>query len=489
MRYLKKFNTSAEYKEFIKSGNVYKPNVSYCTNDDSTYYIPINENPSTSIDMSKYDENGNPRTGRTTANCYIVKKTGTYCFPLVYGNALYHGSVNSAAYTNITSNSDNDFVNHLGNKITSPYIEEHEGCTVESVVVDETDLTDGVITDVNMTGASEDNYRVVTFTVNSIPATGGNAIIGAKDANGKYIWSWHIWIVPNSVDMDDVTLWNGNTTYDILPYNLGAKFIVGDNSAYTITDGTETRSLRNFDTNLYYQFGRKDAFFYQGKHNIVSYETGATTQRQTTIADGIANARTFYTGNPSTAHDWNCKHAPNLWDALQTNYGAPDHYPQKTIYDPCPVGYCVGQRQKFYGFTYRDGAYGQYCLYYQYNSSVMVNASEENINAIKQDLSKILHDDYLASNPVGYRFKRSGHDENPSIAKDNEGILFSATGYISSQTGSSSYRGYNGYYWSSAPNSMGGAYNLNFNSYSVYPQTGYYRTYGFSVRPLREPNL
>ena len=149
------------------------------------------------------------------------------------------------------------------------------------MVVDETDLTDGVITDVNMTGASEDNYRVVTFTVNSIPATGGNAIIGAKDVNGKYIWSWHIWIVPNSVDMDDVTLWNGNSTYDILPYNLGAKFIVGDNSAYTITDGTETRSLRNFDTNLYYQFGRKDAFFYQGKHNIVSYETGATTQRQT----------------------------------------------------------------------------------------------------------------------------------------------------------------------------------------------------------------
>ena len=496
MRYLKKFNTSAEYNEFIKSGNVYKPNVSYCTNDDSTYYIPFNENPSTSIDMSKYDENGNPRIGRTTANCYIVKKTGTYCFPLVYGNALYHGSVNSAAYTNITSNSDNDFVNHLGNKITSPYIEEHEGCTVETVVVDETDLTDGVITDVNMTGASEDNYRVVTFTVNSIPATGGNAIIGAKDVNGKYIWSWHIWIVPNSVDMDDVTLWNGNTTYDILPYNLGAKFIVGDNSAYTITDGTETRSLRNFDTNLYYQFGRKDAFFYQGKHNIVSYETGATTQRQTTIADGIANARTFYTwiGDPSTsggktAYDWNCKHAPNLWDALQTNYGAPDHYPQKTIYDPCPVGYCVGQMQKFYGFTYRDGVYGQNCLYYQYKSSVTVNASEENINAIKQDLSKILHDDYLASNPVGYRFKRSGHDENPSIAKDNEGILFPATGFIFSQRGSSYDRGNNGFYWSSAPNSMDGAYSLNFDSYGVYPQNGDYRASGYSVRPLREPNL
>ena len=178
-----------------------------------------------------------------------------------------------------------------------------------------------------------------------------------------------------------------------------------------------------------------------------------------------------------------------MWDALQTKYGAPDRYPQKTIYDPCPVGYCVGQRQKFYGFTYRNGAYGQSCLYYQYNSSVPVNASEENINAIKQDLSKILHDDYLASNPVGYRFKRSGHDENPSIAKDNEGILFPATGYISSQMASSSHRGSSGNYWSSASYSMAGAYNLNFYSYGVGPQGGGNRAYGFSVRPLREPNL
>ena len=118
-----------------------------------------------------------------------------------------------------------------------------------------------------------------------------------------------------------------------------------------------------------------------------------------------------------------------------------------------------------------------------------MNASEENINAIKQDLSKILHDDYLASNPVGYRFKRSGHDENPSIAKDNEGILFPATGFIFSQRGSSYDRGNNGLYWSSAPNSMDEAYSLNFDSYGVYPQIRNYRASGYSVRPLREPNL
>ena len=479
MKYLKRFDTSEQYFEFVKSGNMYKPNTSYCRNDNSVYYTPFRK------DLSIYYD-GEDEKPRTTANCYIVRKTGTYAFPLVYGNALYKGVENSAAYTNVTTNIDYNFVNHLGNKITSPYIEEHEGCIVNSVAIDETDLSDGILTDVNLTGytdATKENLRFVTFTVNSIPETGGNAVIGVKDAIGKYIWSWHIWIVPSNVDMGDVTLWNGNNIYSILPYNLGAKFLTGENSAYTITDGTETRSLRNFDTNLYYQFGRKDAFFYDGKNSKVGYETGATTQRQTTIADGIANARTFYTwiGDPSTsdsntAYDWNCKHGPNLWDASQSTYGAPDHNVQKTIYDPCPIGYCVGQRQKFFGFTYSAGTYGINMLFWEENSS--------NINMVKYGTGN-----YYENTPVGYHFKRSGHDDNASIAQDKEGILFPSTGMISSQDGSSSTRGYNGYYWSSAPGSMGGAYSLYFDSDYVYPQYGFSRAYGFSVRPLREPNL
>ena len=480
MRYLKRFDTSKQYSEFVKSGNMYKPNTSYCANDNSVYYTPFFRK-----DLSIYYD-GEDEKPRTTANCYIVRKTGAYAFPLVYGNALYKGVENSAAYTNVTTNIDYNFVNHLGNKITSPYIEEHEGCIVNSVAIDETDLSDGILTDVNLTGytdATKENLRFVTFTVNSIPETGGNAVIGVKDAIGKYIWSWHIWIVPSNVDMGDVTLWNGNNIYSILPYNLGAKFLTGENSAYTITDGTETRSLRNFDTNLYYQFGRKDAFFYDGKNSKVGYETGATTQRQTTIADGIANARTFYTciGDPSTsdsntANDWNCKHGPNLWDASQSTYGAPDHNVQKTIYDPCPIGYCVGQRQKFFGFTYSAGTYGINILFWEENSS--------NINMVKYGTGN-----YYENTPVGYHFKRSGHDDNASIAQDKEGILFPSTGYISSQDGSSSTRGSSGSYWSSAPYSMSGAYNLYFDSNYVGPQDRGGRACGFSVRPLREPNL
>jgi len=196
MRYLKRFNTSSEYNDFTKSGNMYKPNVSYCKDDDSVYYTRFSENPSNVKDLSKYYD-GDDAKPRTTANCYIVKKTGTYAFPLIYGNALYKGATNDAAYTNLTTNADYDFVNHLGKKIASPYIEEHEGCTVQSVSIDETDLSDGIITDVNLTGytdATKENLRFVTFTVNSIPETGGNAVIGAKDSNGKYIWNWHIWI-------------------------------------------------------------------------------------------------------------------------------------------------------------------------------------------------------------------------------------------------------------------------------------------------------
>ena len=40
-----------------------------------------------SIDLSTYDVYGN-HVLHTTANCYIVKETGAYKLPLVFGNAL-----------------------------------------------------------------------------------------------------------------------------------------------------------------------------------------------------------------------------------------------------------------------------------------------------------------------------------------------------------------------------------------------------------------
>lgn len=49
-------------------------------------------------DLSMFDIYGNS-ISQTTANCYVVSKPGIYKFPLVFGNALKNGSVNSLSYT------------------------------------------------------------------------------------------------------------------------------------------------------------------------------------------------------------------------------------------------------------------------------------------------------------------------------------------------------------------------------------------------------
>lgn len=489
MKYIKTFQNEEKYIFFRDSGTMNKPNMSYCIEENTSYYNPVTGNKKYAIDLSRYYTSDGQPSLRTTANCYIVRAKGTYMFPLVYGNAIYKGKTNSEAYTNLTTNNDYNFVNHLGNKITSPYIETHSGCSAQSVEVLDSDLAKNTIKDVNLTGYTEDTLRFVTFTVGSVPDSGGNAVIGIKDDSGKCIWSWHIWIVPDSIDMDPVTVYNGNTLYNIMPYNLASVFMTEENSTYQITDGDAQRTLKKFEKNWLYQFGRKDPFNYSGTYTIVSGDTLSTN-----VYDAIANPRSYYCkistdSGVTGSYDWNVQHSPNLWDASMIDYSVSEKYPQKTIYDPCPIGYCVPMRYVFYGFTYRDNSFGLNCTFYKYSESATVNATEENINVIKRDSSKALHDDFSASSPHGYLFKRSANDTSTLISPDTEGILFPATGNKTSNNGASSILGSGGCYWNCAPYSPSGAYYLSFGRFNINPQNANFRAYGFSVRPLREPSF
>jgi hypothetical protein len=100
------------------------------------------------IDLSYVDINGNSLETQSTANCYVVHQRGLYKFPLVYGNAIKNGEDNQSAYVaNIpeipegeepeTPITESEFINYMGVKITSPYIEEdladiNEKLTVEN---------------------------------------------------------------------------------------------------------------------------------------------------------------------------------------------------------------------------------------------------------------------------------------------------------------------------------------------------------------------
>ena len=83
----------------------------------------------------------------------------------------------------------------------------------------------------------------------------GNAVIGAYDADGELIWSWHIWATDYDPDAEGGTVdFNG---YTLMNRNLGA--LANDNS-------TTDKILASYG--LYYQWGRKDPFIgpntYQG---------------------------------------------------------------------------------------------------------------------------------------------------------------------------------------------------------------------------------
>ncbi len=125
----------------------------------------------------------------------------------------------------------------------------------------------------------------------------GNGVIAVRDAEGKILWSWHIWAAD---DLTAVAMPNGLVAAD---RNLGA--------ASTAEEG------------LFYQWGRKDPLYRQ-----------PVTGKCSTIAAAFSSPEIFFT-------DWSSVAADNLWSAE-----AP-----KSIYDPCPAGWRVASKA-FYSAIY-----------------------------------------------------------------------------------------------------------------------------------------
>ena len=216
-----------------------------------------------------------------TANSYIVSSAGAYKFPTVKGNS-------STSVGTIAS--------------VSVLWESFGTSTVPSVG----DLIKSV---------SYSNGHITFYTANTFKE--GNALIAAKDASGKILWSWHIWLTDKPADQ--VYYNNAGTMMD---RNLGATSATpGDVGAL----------------GLMYQWGRKDPFL--GSSSISSNTQAVSTltwpeavpvdATTGTIAYAQEHPTTFITSN-RYPYDWHYGDADNtLW---QSN---------KTIYDPCPPGYRV----------------------------------------------------------------------------------------------------------------------------------------------------
>lgn len=307
----------------------------------------------TTIDLSLVDNAGNARASMTTANCYLVHRAGTYKIPLVYGNAIKDGAVNTEAF-NPTGTSGTSFlkpfINHAGNGITGPWI---------------TKSGSGVNAGMGLAATSaellwQDAYPLISnvsisgdylkFTIRTFNK--GNALIAVKSGS-TILWSWHIWATSETLSTT-TSIATGSRTYNVSPCFLG----------WISTGGNGKQGYCT-----YYQWGRKDPFIpCEGNtktaadktvYNLVGFNITPTSITQSsnaiqfqkstsaTIADNIMNPIRVYC-NSSTGSSCNTTQR-NLWDARQTSYATNITTKTiKTIYDPCPPEFCVPTSNLFY---------------------------------------------------------------------------------------------------------------------------------------------
>ena len=323
------------------------------------------------------------------ANCYIVSQSGEYSFPTVKGNSSESvGAVASAAVL------------------------------WESFGTSQTPLVGDLISKVSYSNG------IITFQTNNTFKE-GNAVIAAKDASGKILWSWHIWLTDQPQGQEYYN--NAGTMMD---RNLGATSATpGDVGAL----------------GLLYQWGRKDPFL--GSSSISS-----NTQAESTITWPSASSNgtiAYATANPTTFIKYNSSN----YDWYLTGYSSTDNTrwttsdKAKSIYDPCPAGWRVPDGGENGVWSKAEGSSSSFSHTY--------NSSNEGMN-FSSKFGSVSTIWYPAS---GYR-------------DDGDGSLYDV--------------GSRGDYWSASPYYYY-AYDLYF-SYggSVSPSSSYNRAYGLSVRCLQE---
>lgn len=418
------------------------------------------------VDLSMVDNAGNARIARTTANCYLVHAPGTYRIPLVYGNAIKNGSTNYSAYhaTYSGSNVREYLVNHNDANITDPWIK-NNSVTVDGAQLIWEDMK-GMITNVSVSG----DY--LTFTVNKDHIAEGNAVVSAT-SGGTVVWSWHIWVTAQTLSTTTKVTTDsryGSLTYEVADVNLGAvaanfkvnlcrvravangitiQFIVGQSGTGFTGEGNDAQ---HSIFNTYYQHGRpvplppaETSNIYKADGSQFTLEkeevrqTGVDTY-SVSVGGIIKKPGTFFTnsGNWSYVGTYLDKYQ-NYWDMDASLSGY--HYTKKTVYDPCPPGYCVYSSSLFY-------------------------------TIISSDTSEALWKSYA--------------DGGPGMiwTKNSPNLFFPASGFYNYGNGTLTNVGTEGYYWTT---SYGSRYNflLDLNSDGWFVN-GLYGVNGLSIRPVVE---
>ena len=424
----------------------------------------------TSSDYYDLSTNGGT-TSMTTANCYMVHAPGYYKLPLVYGNAIKNGTDNQTAYKPGTvSNGLANFINHAGTAISAPWLTK-SGTGVNGgmgLAVNGAQLIWQDVNNLTTDYAIDGDY--LKFKVPAASIAEGNAVIAVK-VGSTIVWSWHIWVTPETFS-NLTTVATGSHNYQVTPVNLGwvgsgsitktgyagrsctvkISQLGGQEQTFNVTQ-TENVTVTSVKggNSPFYQWGRKDPF-------IPSNGSG-NTNKTVYIGSGVDTGGFKYEGSTSATigtniqkpwiHYYNSStYGPvsttyyNMWDAKNATTGNITTATKKTIYDPCPPGFCVptGNLWNYFG-----------------NNGSRTMSTWDSTN--------------------------KGATWNTGITGD--ALWFPASGYRSSSSGSLSNVGSYGCYWSASPSSSNLGHSLYFDS-SYWYWNNYGRANGFPVRPVAE---
>ena len=425
---------------------------------------------------------GGSVANRSTANSYVISAPGHYRIPLVYGNAIENGSTNANSYTSHAaagnSNVLYNFQDHAGHAIDDPWIEKTNGGANSGVDGAEVVWADAADLVHSPSIAHVGGEGFLDFEVTAADIQSGNAVVAVKKG-GTTVWSWHLWFAPkDALDKIPVTNYQGKV-YNFTKETLGWKPTQWSGSTYdkartvkvkvvqTIKNGgVAQETVINITQNpgnvkkgatTLYQFGRKDAFPGVATSDLKAGGITENAGDNMSIKNNIQNPDKFYIYGSSV---WTNYGYYNLWSADNTVTGGynqgNDNPVVKTVYDPSPVGFKMPANNAFTGFTTTG-----------LNST---SQSEMNVDGT---------DDWQQwTNNFGHNFWTN--------SSKTATINFPASGFRISNDGSLYYVGYNGYYWSAAPNTTGNGCSLNFFSGYVYPLYNNTRTYGFAVRAVSE---
>lgn len=173
----------------------------------------------------------------------------------------------------------------------------------------------------------------------------GNALIGAFNADGELIWSWHIWVTNNDpMAAENITTINGR---EVMKMNLGA-ISLNDGS------GDEAKILASYG--LYYQWGRRtplpgpftwnftqneDARLYNADEELCYLAYEASTADTGTEAWSNLNPISVILGNPENNYNW-------LYSGTNDTLWSTE---VKTSNDPCPRGWRVPDSSLYANLT------------------------------------------------------------------------------------------------------------------------------------------